>query len=267
MKNILFPTDFSDNAANALNHALEMINQLESVHLTLVHTYNIPANPTAYITFEGHLVRDAESEMNREVNRIKPMMAEGIVLKTLIKRGDAIFSISKMANDYDLVIMGTQGASGLKEIFLGSITNGVIKNTKTPVLTIPKGFEYKPIKNIVLSLDNDEINDQKGIQTIKDFIKFFKADLMLFHTEEQAADKGFDRSITKIFDNAGFSIDFNFTGKNINESIEDMVIDYNVDLLCMVRRNRGLLDRLFHQSVTSKEVFHSKIPLLILHDV
>ena len=172
-----------------------------------------------------------------------------------------------LSNYYDLVIMGTQGASGLKEIFLGSTTNGVIKHTQTPVLVIPNAYHFKPFENIVLSIDNGAINDGKGVQLIKQFLKLFKADLMLFHTEENAADIGIDSNVTKLFDNAGYSIDFNFIDKNINESIEEMVIDYEVDLLCVVRRKRGFLERLFHQSTTSKVVFHSKIPILVLHDI
>lgn len=266
MKKILFPTDFSDNAAHALNYAIEIINRLESAHLTIIHTYILPHNVNTLVPIEGHIQQDAEVEMNRVVNRIKPLLAEGIILQTVIKRADGISTISKMANNCDFVIMGTQGASGLKEIFLGSTTNGVIKNTQTPVLVIPNEYRFKPFENIVLSVDNEGINDTKGIQLIKQFLKLFKADLMLFHTEQHAADKGFDRSVTKLFDNAGYSIDFNFIDKNVNESIEEMVIDYDVDLLCLVRRKRGFLENLFHKSVTSNEVFHSIVPLLILHD-
>ena len=267
MKKIIVPTDFSDNAANALNYTIEVINRLESAHLTIIHTYRVPNNVNTLVPIEGHMQQNAESEMNRVVNRIQPHLAEGIVLQTLIKRADAVSTIGKMANDYDLVIMGTQGASGLKEIFLGSTTNGVIKHTQTPVLVIPNEYRFKAIENIVLSLDNGTVTDGKGVQLIKQFLKLFKANLMLFHTEENAADKGFDRNVMELFDNPGYSIDFNFIQKNVNESIEEMVIDYEVDLLCLVRRKRGFLDNIFHQSTTSKAVFHAKIPLLVLHDV
>lgn len=267
MQKILFPTDFSENAAYALDYAVELINQIETAHLTIMHTFNLPSNVSTITSFEGHLQMDAESEMNQVVNRIQPMLAQGIVLQTVIKRGDAISSIGQLANAYDLVIMGTQGASGLKEIFLGSITNGVMKNTETPILAIPKNYTFKPLKNIVLSLDNKAVNDNKGVHFIKRLLKIFKADLMLFHTEEQAADKGFDRSVTKLFDNTGYAIDFNFSGNSIRESIEEMIVDYDIDLLCMVKRKRGFLESLFHNSITSKEVFHTTIPLLVLHDV
>lgn len=267
MQKILFPTDFSDNAAYALNYAIEMINRLASAHLTIIHTYVVPNNVNTLVPIEGHIQQNAESEMNRIINRIQPLLTEGIVLQTIIKRADGIATISEMANNYDFVMMGTQGASGLKEIFLGSTTNGVIKHTQAPVLVIPNEYQFKPFENIVLSVDNGPINDEKGVQLIKCLLQLFKADLMLFHTEENAADKGIDSSITKLFDNAGYSIDFNFIDKNVNESIEEMVIDYEVDLLCLIRRKRGFLENLFHQSVTSKEVFHAKIPLLVLHDV
>ena len=53
--------------------------------------------------------------------------------------------------------MGTQGASGLKEIFIGSVTNGgVIRNTHTPILAIPHDYEYRPVKTIIFAVDDDE---------------------------------------------------------------------------------------------------------------
>jgi len=266
MKKILFPTDFSDNTANALNYAIAIVNRLEIAHLTIVHTFTIPTNVGPVVSLEGHLQNDVKAEMNRIVNRIQPLLAKGIVLETMIKRGDTIPTIASLAEAYDLVIMGTQGATGLKEIFLGSITNGVLKKTKIPVFVVPKNYQFKPLKNMVLSVDNDTIRDTKGVSFIKQLLDTFKADLMLFHTEEQAADKGFDRNVIKLFDKVGYSIDFNFAGNSINESIEDMVVDYDIDLLCMVKRERGFLESLFHQSVTSKEVFHTNIPMLVLHD-
>jgi len=153
MKKILFPTDFSDNAANALNYALKIINRFETAYLTILHVYDVPNNVSPLVLVDGHLKNSAESEMNRVVNRIQPLLAEGIVLQTEIKRGATVSTIVDLADDYDLAMMGTQGASGLKELFLGSVANGVIKNTKTPVLVIPKAYGFKPIKNIALSLD------------------------------------------------------------------------------------------------------------------
>lgn len=267
MKKLLFPTDFSDNAANALNYAIEIINCLETAYLTIIHTFTIPSNVGTIVALEGHFLASAESEMNRVLNRIQPLLAEGIVVETMIKQTDAVSTIANLANEYDLVIMGTQGASGLKEIFLGSITNEVIKRTKTPVLVIPETYQFKAINNIVFSVDNGAINDTKGISIIQQLLDKFNADLMLFHTEEQAADKGFDKSVTKLFDKAGYAIDFNFAGNSINESIEDMIVDYDIDLLCVVKRKRGFLATFFHQSITSKEVFYTKIPMLVLHDV
>lgn len=187
-----------------------MINRLASVvHLTIVHTYHLPTNTGTFISYEGHFLNDAEAEMNRVVNRIQPLLGKDIVLQTVIKRGDAVATIGEMGNEFDLVIMGTQGASGLKEIFLGSITNGILKKTTTPVLAIPEGYEFKSFKNVVLSVDNNRVKDEKGVQFMKKLLKAFKANLMLFHTEEQAADRGFDKSVIELFDNPGYSIDFN----------------------------------------------------------
>lgn len=267
MKKILFPTDFSDNAANALNYAIEIINSMESAHLTILHTCTFPMNAGTFIALQGHLQSNVKLEMNRVVNRVQPLLREGVVLETKIEIGDTVLTIGKIADDYDLVIMGTQGATGLKEIFLGSITNAIIKNTKTPVLAIPKNYHFIPFNHIAFSLDNEGIVDPKGIKCLRLLLKLFDADLMLFHTEEEAADKGIDQEVIEFFDQAAYSIDFNFQRNSVNESIQEMVKDYDIDLLVMIQRKRGFLESIFHQSVTTKEVFHSSIPILIFHDL
>lgn len=266
MITILFPTDFSDNAAKALDYAIPIVNQLKG-HITIVHASNISSTGGAFVSTANFILADAEKEMTRIVNQIKSRLTKGVTFDTIIKREATIPLLNQLSQKYDLVIMGTQGASGLKEIFIGSITNGVIKHTKTPVLTIPNNFEFKPIKNIVLSIDDRPISNGKVVQLLKKLVDSFKANLMLFHTEEKAADKGIDPSVNEYFGEVDYSIDFNFIEKGINESIEEMIIDYDVDLVCMIRRERSFFANFFHKSATSKEVFHSPIPLLVLHDI
>ena len=265
MFKVLFPTDFSDNALKALDYATELVDLL-SAELTLVHTFSVPSSGGSFISIESHIRKDATVEMEKLVHRVKSRLRSEPKVEYTIRKADTVPLLVKMAGRYDLVIMGTQGASGLKEIFLGSITNAVLKRTTTPVLAIPNGYPYKPIKSVVLSMDNEPLNDQKGIQFIKELIRVTMADLMLFHTEQEAADKGIDPEVYKLFSKAGYSIDYNFSEQSINESLSEMVVDYNVDLLCLVRRNRGLFANIFHSSVTSREAFHTSIPLLVLHD-
>ena len=54
--------------------------------------------------------------------------------------------------------------------------------------------------------------------------------------------------------------------KNIEQQIQDFAREHQADLICLIRQNKSFLQRLFNGSVTEKQVFHSKIPLLILQN-
>ena len=264
MKNILFPTDFSQCSLNALDFALGVVNQLRG-QLTIVHAYHLP-----YLSTDALAVsfkKEVEARIKILIKRIQPDLAKDVTVNFLVRQAAVIPFLSCLSKSFDLVVMSTKGASGLKEVFVGTITNGLIKNTQTPVLVIPKGYAYKPFKNIVLSLDDRPISEAKVVETIKDLANNFNAELTLFHTEETPVDKGINEHVLTYFGRIGYSIDYNFIYKSINESIAEMAVDYEVDLVGLIRRERGLLSALFHSSVTSKEVFHSRIPLLILHDI
>jgi len=171
-----------------------------------------------------------------------------------------------MSTNYDLVIMGTQGASGFEEIFLGSVTNAIIKRTTTPILVIPSGLRYKSIKNVVLSLDSQPVEGATTLVPVQELLSEFKADLLLFHADKNMLDKGIDKTTYELLGTTEYTIDYTISEDNINKVIKEMVNDYAIDVLVMIRRERTWWKNLFHESVTSKEVFHAPVPVLILHE-
>jgi nucleotide-binding universal stress UspA family protein len=66
----------------------------------------------------------------------KQARAEGFEVETLLLDGDPVQQIVKTANDkhFDLIVMGARGVSKLTELFLGSVSSGVLKNASCPVL-------------------------------------------------------------------------------------------------------------------------------------
>lgn len=66
----------------------------------------------------------------------------------------------------DIIVMGTQGASGAKEILLGTNTVHVIKNAKCPVLVIPSGFEYEAPEQILFPNDFEVWLDKNSLEQL-----------------------------------------------------------------------------------------------------
>lgn len=267
MKTILVPTDFSKNAENALLYAVEIANKFES-RITLLHTFKIFSSAGMFLSVESYMEKDVAKQMLSAINRVEPMLKGGASIESKIVRGDAVSIIAETADsgNYSLVIMGTQGASGLKEVFTGSITNGVMKASRTPILAIPAGYTYRPIDTIVFAVDEEGISHPGITSVLVRIARAFDAKVHVFHQDLGSRDDGIGPTVDIFLDNVGHSFHYELDEQNINESINSFVEDYRANLLCMVRRRRGFLEEVFHISATSREVFNSPAPLLILHD-
>lgn len=266
MKKLLVPTDFSDNANNAIHYAAELADLL-GASITLVNTYRVYSTSGMFISVESYLKKDAARQMLETYEMMEKRLGKDRVESKII-RGDTIAVISDMANkgDYDLIVMGTQGASGLEEIFTGTTTNGVLKKSQKPVLAIPEDFQFAPIKNIVLAID------QKGLSVLKVLSPLIKiaqksdAHVRIFHKDLGENDKGIDPSVEMYLEAVEHSFHYDLDDDHLNESINQFVQDYKANMLAMVRRRRSFLEEVFHLSATTKEAFNSPVPLLILMD-
>jgi nucleotide-binding universal stress UspA family protein len=267
MKKILVPTDFSENAYNALNFAIAFANEFGS-EITLIHTFKLYSSTGMFISVESYMEEDARKDLAEMIRETLPKLKNGASIKHKLYRGDAAPVIASVADkeNYDLIIMGTQGASGLKEVFTGSTTNGVIKASHTPLLMIPEGFTYRPVKSAVFAIDQNEISGKKVVTPLVKMAKTFQTKINIFHQDTGGKDTGIKAKIREYLDPVEASFHFSLDRQQITASIDEFVEEMHADLLCMVRRKRSFLENIFHQSVTTEEAFHSQIPLLVLHD-
>lgn len=267
MKNILVPTDFSPNAENALLYAVEIANKFGS-KITLLNTFKVYSSAGMFLSVESYMEKDAAQQMLDAMKQVEPMLRGGASIESKISRGEAVPVITGLAKtgDYGLIIMGTQGASGLKEVFTGSITNGVMKATQTPILAIPNEYAFRPIDTIVFAVDEEGISHPGITSALVKIARAFEAKVHVFHQDIGSRDDGIDPTVDIFLDGVGHSFHYELDEQNINESINSFVKDYQANLLCMVRRRRGFLEEVFHVSATTREVFNSPVPLLILHD-
>jgi len=267
MKKILLPIDFSDNAYRATDYALQLANAFGST-ITLVHLYKVYSTTGMFISVESYMKEEAGKEMLGLLNQLEPKLKAPAKVESKIVRGEAVPVIANMADTggYDLVVMGTQGATGLREVFIGSTTNAVMRKTRTPVLAIPQGYTFRPIRNIVLAMDERSISDATVVRVLLQLARQFGAAVRVYHQEKGPNDPGLDPSVDIFLENIVHTYHYELDINDINKSINDFVAKSQADLLCMIKRHRGFLRNLFHVSVTKQEAFHSEAPLLVLHD-
>lgn len=268
MRKILVPTDFSKNADHALQYAINIANHFES-EIHLLNVYEVSNNTTgSFSSVEEYIRENAERQLSKTISSVKNAILRKTILKGRAIKGNPIYSICGIANieKFDLIVMGTQGASGLKEIFLGSKTAGVMKKTTVPLLVIPNEFKYRPIKEIVFPVDSGIVADSFILTPLLQLVKAYKSKVKVLHLKTEKVLVGYDPGIEYFLEGIPHSFHTIAGSNDVNGVINLFVFEHDADMICLIRRDRGFFEKIFHRSVTSKEVFHCRMPLLILHE-
>lgn len=182
MKKILIPCDFSKQAINAYRYALDIAVQSKGT-IHLLHIIELPVLHDSLImpvlNFEEELLKELKiksvSELKKITNKYKN---EGVKVVFEVKFG----AVARMIKDYikeqsiDLVIMGSHGASGVREFLIGSNAEKMVRNSPVPVLIL-KNYYKGPIKNIVFPNTLETENQEDLVMKVKALQSFFKAHL------------------------------------------------------------------------------------------
>lgn len=277
MKRILLPTDFSENSFNAIKYTLELFKNVPCEYY-LLNVYKVP-----YLTNEELMEHDAqqlavvESELYDQSKKNLEALRERI--------GDYENANFHLISDYnflsnsvkdcvgkkdiEIVAMGTKGATGAKEIFLGSNTGDVLMKTECNVLAIPENAEFQPVKEIVFPTDfkiKYELND---LATLIMIAELFDATIRVLHLneenkldEEQTSNKRILESYFKPVHHTYHVL----TNTDFEEALNCFTQSRgDIDLIAIISRQYNFLQRLFFRPKVMELSFHTKIPLFVMH--
>lgn len=271
MKKILVPCDFSQQAINAFRFALDTSLQSKGeVHL--LHIVELPVMHDTVLmpvlSFEETLLKELSQKAEKQFEKIKEKyVQDGQKVKTIIQYG----STSRMILDYidaqkiDLVIMGTEGASGAKELLIGSNTEKIVRRSPAPVLAIKKYVKVASIKNIVFP--NTLEQDQEDLTLkVKALQSFFKAKLHIVYINTPA---NFTRDVVTLPRLKDFAKRFmlkDFTINVFNDPYEESgIINFahmiKAELIAMGTHGRKGLGHILSGSVAEDVVNHVDCPI------
>ena len=142
-RNILVPVDFSDHSARALDAAVELAKQFQG-KLHLIHSYPLP--PVLLAPYEVSLPLDLERSVRQGADKqlgewAARVRKAGVAVETTTTAeapADAIVNCARKIGA-DLIVMGTQGLTGLKHLLLGSVAERTLRLAPCPVLTLKAG--------------------------------------------------------------------------------------------------------------------------------
>lgn len=183
---ILVPVDFSEFSEKAVAYALYLAEKY-AAHVTLVHAlvlhYEDIEEAQQFKEYEK--LAEIQEKRTRQQLRKHDQQADsqGISIDSKILRGisaaDALLEFID-DSDYDLVVMGTHGRTGVKKWLYGSVTEKVVQHSTVPVLTIHSAWEKLTIEKLLVPVDFSDYS-KKAVEAAREFAKQFSARLVFLH--------------------------------------------------------------------------------------
>ncbi|WP_291866446.1 universal stress protein [Maribacter sp.] len=277
MKNILVPTDFSNNAYNAFFHATELVKNSEcTFHLLNVYPEDkILWSKGISNQLTEQLEEDSIVGLRKTYHRIKlDHDNPKHTFNTISKRGDFVKVVSKIIQDknIDLVVMGNHGCSELKAIFLGSNTLNVIEGVQEcPILTVPKEIDFSIPKDIAFVTDYRRSFNAEVIKPLISLAKFNSSKICVMHisneeelTKEQEANKNTLEEYLKPLRHSMHWMP-NFSTKA--GAIKIFLDELKIDMLAMVNYNHTFIENVTHEPVIKRVAYDLDIPFLVIPNV
>ncbi|WP_271765738.1 universal stress protein [Aquimarina algiphila] len=277
MKNILLPTDFSENAKNAIYYAMELFkNELCTFYILNVQKASnyttddlmvAPANTSVHQS----VISDVKNKLNLMVEQLKEQYPHENYIFHTITDYDIFIDAIKQAiktKEIDIIVMGTNGATGASEVVFGSNTLNVIRKIDCPLIAIPQGYTFKKPKTILYAIDESDHFKTEGIEPLMDMVLKYKSSIRILKIKEDetvtVADFDDKKHMKEYFK------DLNHTFHSIINvptalAITSFVQIMNVDMTAMFIQKETFLERFFKGSETSKISYGTRVPLMVMH--
>ncbi|MFT4781114.1 MAG: nucleotide-binding universal stress UspA family protein [Psychroserpens sp.] len=270
MKKILVPTDFSTAAENALKVAAQIAKKHNS-EIYLLHMLKIPMQEIDVVNTYVD-VPEVMFFMKMAHKKFEDIMnssyLDGLTVHEIVKPDGSFNGISDICKEHGItmITMGSHGASGIKEMFVGSNAEKAVRHSNVPVLVIKNEHDDFSIDDIVFASDFKNDNKETYRQATE-FATNFDAKLHLlmvntasnFTTTKKANDR-----INEFISDYSFK---NFTLNIYNdESVEQGILNFSrhidADLIGISTHGRQGISHFLNGSISEDLVNHANRPVI-----
>ena len=269
MKKIFVPTDFSVASRNACEYAASLASYLNAeVQLLHVHKEILPATvgPEPWMITPGKKLIEKERLLDKELEYLKSNYP--VEVKGELETGSTCKSIRTFSEkiDADLIILGVHKIK--KHKILGSTVLTILQKVKVPVLLIPEGVTFKPIKSMVVAVDFTEAIEGTVFDALHEIYKKFDAWVRVVHVDKKASDLKASEVSQKLRLGVALSrFDYQYEkleSDDVEEGIEKFVDSHPTDLLVLVEHHHTMYEKMFEKIHTKSLSSRINLPLLIL---
>ena len=269
MKTIIVPIDFSDQASYALKVAASLAGRHGSeilvLHMLELNQAIISSTEGFYQEHTVFLLKLAEKRMGEFLD--KPYL-KGIKVTPVIKHFKVFGEVNEVAEKHqaDLIIMGSHGTDGLKEIFIGSNAEKVVRHSEIPVLIVKKEIEEFKVTDFVFASDFDN-EGIRAFERARDFARKLNArmhlvyintpgDNFLSHKDIYSRISGFLQEAK-----AGMEVEI-YNDYSVERGVINFSESVNADVIGIPTHGRKGLSHFFMGSIGEDVANHSSIPVI-----
>jgi nucleotide-binding universal stress UspA family protein len=278
MKKILLPTDFSDNAWNAIFTVIKLYARMEC-KFYLLHAYEPQALNMLGNKGQQRLgiIYDSLSEYSKqeldktliylEENNHNPKHS----FETFSKSDTLEEAIAQLTaeTDFDLICMGTKGATGAKQVFMGSNTVKVLKKISgCTILAVPDDYNFQTLKSMAFPTDFSKKYEKNQLLPMIELASLWKTKIQVVHVavefelnEQQLINQKLLKERLDVLDITFYNIDFE---ANVEQTLEKFMDHTQVDMMAIILYHHSFWEKIIGEPVVKKATFHTKVPLLIL---
>jgi nucleotide-binding universal stress UspA family protein len=271
METILFATDFSAASRNAGYYAAEMALAIQA-DLQLLNVFELPVSYYELPVAVNPLEMSKSDELNLQdfKKELEEKTAGKVKISTEVRIGsffDELKSVCELLKPY-AVIMGSQGSTAAGRLLFGGHTVNAMQHLNWPLITVPAGVQFSGVKKICLACDLHNVLNTIPLQEIRSLVNQFHAELHILNTGKKDAftsgmisESGW---LQEMF--ADLKPEYHFiSSKDADLGIIEFCEKNEINLLVVLPKRHGFLEKLVYKSHTKELVLHSHVPVMAIH--
>lgn len=268
MKNILVPTDFSDCAYAAVKTAADIARR-QNAKIRLLHVYERPIYGFVDMAVDHEQNRKLKSEINEKFEKLKAdSVLNGLHVATSLAWDKPVWEtvMEDDFKDHELIVMGTHGASGFKEVFIGSNAEKVVRSSKIPVLTVNQYNKPFEPSSIVFA-SNFYREAESAFKVVEKVRHAFNAKVKFLKINTPGnfeATWYSEKVMTEFAENIGlkeYSTHI-YNDENVEKGILNFCTSNEPDIIAIATHGRTGLLHLINGSIAESVVNHFHLPVL-----
>ncbi len=271
MKKLLVPVDFSAKSDEALDVAVQLAKK-NNAKIFLLHCVELPVR---YVTRSSselpealYFIKLAQQNITSYAEKLAQQGVSVVPLLETISIADSVENIIEREG-IDFIVMGSTGASGAKEVFMGSNAEKVVRTSQVPVFIVKGKTDVSKIKKMVFACDFSQ-KYEKAFEKAVELARMLRAKIDFVYINTPYAFRT-TPEINQLMDdfahkhremrshNTHLYNDF-----RIEDGIFNFAKDHNADLICMFPARRSGIAHFFSGSVSEDIVNHSEKPVLTI---